>query len=198
MKWLMMLSISCLMGFKARANPDVQNGGFEDYSVAQNDFDFFRSGLWGWETNAPSGKIEIWGSGFLGIESREGIRFSELNTYSLYQDISGVGNGQLWNLEFSHRARVGTDIVNVNVKDLLTGSNLLSRSYSTAMGSWRDYSESLVGTGNPLRLSFTPFPTWGSNSGGNYIDSVRFQSIVPSPASVVILGLGILINRRRR
>lgn len=194
----MTLSISCLMGFQAQANPDIQNGGFEDYPVSPNDFDFFRGGMWGWYTDAPSGYVEVWGSGFLGVEAREGIRFSELNTYSLSHDISGIGNGQLWNFGFSHRARVGTDIVNVEIEDLVTGTSLFWQAYTTRTGSWKDYEGSFVGTGNPLRLSFTPFPTTGSNSGGNYIDWVRFQETVPSPASLLILGFGFLINRRRR
>lgn len=186
------------MTFEGKATPDIQNGGFEDYPVPPNDFQFFPSGLWGWETDAPSGKVEIWGSGFLGMQSREGIRFSELNTYSLYQDIWGVGNGQPWSVEFSHRARVGTDIVDVKVEDLVTGTNLFSQSYTTNEGAWADYSGYFVGTGNPVRLSFTPFPTSGSNSGGTYIDWIRFQPSIPAPGSVFVLGLGVLFNRRRR
>lgn len=188
--------ISCLTTF---SNAEEVNWGFEEYPVDPGTFDFFETNpYFGWQTDFPNGKIEIWGSGFMGIDSHEGIRFTELNTYSIYRDLSTIPANVPFDISFAHRARVNSDLVKLTVIDLVNGNHILSQDFEVTDDFWLIHQAHIAAHSGNLRITFTPIPTQGSNSGGNYIDSVSFKYPVPAPASMLLLFAGAYMFVRPR
>jgi hypothetical protein len=188
---------------------NIQNGGFEEYSVTENSYNVFREEEQGWQTNLQSGIIKIWGSGFQGIPSFEGYAFAQLGgniSSDLFQDLY-IPAGQQLSWHFAHRARVDSEIVNMKIIDLgiddaIGGNNdtvLHDRNF-TSFDFWSVYSGALIeSSGNAMRIHFTPI-LGGSlnNSTGNFIDYVYFGPNVPEPSSFVLLALSCLVQRKNR
>lgn len=187
--------LSCLITFSASGD---QTLGFEEYPVPPGHFDFFYENPYGigWQTTSPSSKLEIWGSGFMGIDAYEGVRFTELNTYSIYHDLLLPHEAR--SVSFAHRARVNADYVNLSVIDLAWMNVIATGDFLSFGDEWRVHELLLEENSGNLRVQFTPIPTGGSNSGGNHIDWVRLQNYVPSSASITILAAFILLSGRKR
>lgn len=173
----------------------------------------------GWETSASDNKIEIWTSGFLGVTAYEGNQFIELNATqvsTVFQDVSGIAAGLEVGFEFAHRARVGTDIMNLTITDLgedniFGGGNdtiLFTNNYSATTAAWVKNTNAgeapIITLGNNLRFAYSAVSTGsGSPTVGNFIDGASFgvgvgpepdpPTDVPEPASILgLLAIGAL------
>ena len=70
-----------------------------------------------WRTTAADGMMEVWHSGYLGVRSFSGGQHIELNANipsTAYQNFTAVA-GQTFTLNFAHRGRAGTDVMNVSI-----------------------------------------------------------------------------------
>ncbi|MGG0257163.1 Ig-like domain-containing protein [Bacillus toyonensis] len=71
----------------------------------------------GWKTTDPTGEIEVWKTGFMGIDSAQGKQHAELNAHNpgmLYQDVKTTpGQKIYWGL--SHRGRDGVDTMRLRI-----------------------------------------------------------------------------------
>lgn len=178
------------------------NGGFETPDLGTDTrYSFVNpSNVPGWQTT--DSRIEIWANGFLGVTSYEGTQHAELNAKNfgtLSQTVNAIAAGTDLMLEFAHRARVGTDVMRVDVVDLGLDlfdagddTSLFSQEYAATTASWVFTSlTGLHSLGNDIRLSFTAVSTGsGSVSVGNFLDAVRLEAAVapvPLPATGVLL-----------
>ena len=97
----------------------VNNSSFEDTpDVPAEQFRFIDADLIpSWNTTATDNIIEIWQTGFRGVESYDGEQHAELNATqfsALFQDIETVPGSSLeWSV--AHRGRAGTDTATFNV-----------------------------------------------------------------------------------
>ena len=97
----------------------VNNSSFEDTpNVPAEQFRFIDADLIpSWSTTATDNIIEIWQTGFRGVESYDGEQHAELNATqfsALFQDIETVPGSSLeWTV--AHRGRAGTDTATFNV-----------------------------------------------------------------------------------
>ena len=131
----------------------------------------------GWSTTAPDGEIEIWASGFNGVDSFEGAQHAEVNANqfgALFQDLVTTANSEIvWS--FAHRGRSGVDTVEVLIGP--QGGPLLSQgTFSTDNDDWDLKSGSyVVPAGQTItRFQFLAVSTAnGSISVGNFVDAVR-------------------------
>lgn len=172
----------------------------------------------GWETSATNHKIEIWTSGTDGVPAYEGNQFLELNGNQLatvFQDVRGIAAGLEVGFEFAHRARVGTDVMNLTITDLgddniLGGGNdtiLFTNNYSATTAGWVVNTNAgeapIITLGNNLRFAYDSVSTGsGSPTKGNFIDDVSFgvgvgavnsPAEVPEPATILgLLAVGAL------
>lgn len=170
------------------------NGGFETPVVPPNTFTLFpQAAVPPWQTTDGLGEIEIWGTGFLGVPAGEGNAFAELNANTqgtLYQDVvSTPGATMSWTL--LHRARVGTDVMQVligdaNVADVngTTGWDFISPDLSDDTTAWGPHTgDFVVPPGQTCtRFAFRTVSTGsGSPSVGNFLDAVSFTVTIPAP-----------------
>jgi len=99
------------------------NGGFETPGADPDTFQLYDASLVPpWQTTDVAGQIEIWGDTFNGVPAAEGGAFAELNANSagtLYQDVVTTP-GQTMHWSLVHRAREGTDVMQVLIGDAAT------------------------------------------------------------------------------
>lgn len=156
------------------------NGDFEEFD--QSILDQFENGkdwrgfdpskLGNWETEDPNRNVELWKSGFLGIDAVSGNYFMELNSNgknSIYQDIKVVpGTTIEWSV--SHRGRSGEDTAAVRIG---SGESESITNMTTGKDGWKKYSGSyIVPEGQTtLRIYIDSVDSKGSNSMGNLLDN---------------------------
>jgi hypothetical protein len=172
----------------------LQNGGFENPPVPPNTFTLFpQASVPPWQTTDVLGEIEIWGDGFLGVPAAEGGGFAELNANSagtLYQDvISNPGDTMTWTL--MHRARVGTDTMQVLIGDGFVadptsniGWDYISPDLADDTTAWGTHTDTFVVPAGQVctRFAFRAVSTGsGSGSVGNFLDAVSFEVAGPPP-----------------
>jgi hypothetical protein len=187
------------------------NGDFELGPAGINGYSIFDAGqLPGWQTNASDGKVEIWTSGFLGVQAHSGSRFTELNANqasTMSQLIFGLPAGSTFGYQFAHRGRATDESVRVQITDLGadqtwgTGDDslLLNRVYTDGTAGWGYYTGSnLIALGNAVRYSFESLT---AGSIGNFIDNTALgvnvggptvgtnNQGVPEPASILLVVL---------
>ena len=135
----------------------------------------------GWQTTHPvrnnlncgpaSGQpIEVWESGFNSVPADDGEQFVELNAFvpsALFQTVC-VNTGETINWQFSHRARSGTNTVEVRL-----GSQLLTTETSDT-SQWFTYTGSAVYTGASGDQDFI-FEAIGNGSVGNFLDNIQIS-----------------------
>jgi hypothetical protein len=170
------------------------NGTFETPVVAPDSVTLMDASLVPpWQTTDGLGEIEIWGTGFNGVPAFEGNAFAELNANTsgtLYQDVvSTPGATMSWTL--AHRARVGTDVMEVligdaNVADVngTTGWDGTSGPLSDDTTAWGTHTgDYVVPAGQTCtRFAFRAVSTGsGSGSVGNFLDAVSFTVTIPAP-----------------
>ncbi len=156
------------------------NGGFEAPSIPSATVGLLpEAQVPGWFTNDSQNVIELWSSGFQGVQPASGRQFAELNAYSasrLYQDVvTSPGQTLTWTLK--HRGRNGTDTMRVLLGSatgtlVQNGPNL-----TDGTASWGSHSGTyLVPAGQTVtRLAFEAVSSAGGNpSVGNFIDDIAF------------------------
>lgn len=156
----------------------------------------------GWRTTAPDEAIEVWKSGFNGVNTsagtgpaQGGTYFAEINANvvaSLYQDVTFNVAAQA-DYFFMHRARQGSDTMRFTITDFGTdntfgtGDDVEIVSFAVTNNTtneagesngWRPYFGNNVFTsipGRTYRVALSAISTGsGSPSVGNFIDSVSF------------------------
>lgn len=178
------------------------NGSFEDspgLTQASGGWGFFNPSLIdGWDSN--DNNIEIWNSGFNGVDAADGKQFAELNAhpqtgsaFTLFQDIVTT-IGESYNLSFAYRARNGQESFNVSA------AGLNEQVLNTSTGSWTVFTGMFTATDEITRLMFTSVDP-ETETLGNFIDNVSVVAKVPEPGTLALLGLGLAglgIARRRK
>lgn len=154
----------------------------------------------GWKTTDEV--FEIWSAGFEGFEAHDGTQFVELNARidgTLYQDLTGIGQGAELDFSFAHRGRNGNDTMKLTIADLgmdeTFGTDddrvLFVKEYTTGKDAWEVYTNTsdvpIVTLGNTIRFAYTAvYGTGGrgpDKTEGNFLDSVNFGVEVGRPAT---------------
>lgn len=178
--FLLLASVLAFFRFSAQSCDLICNGGFDSFittGVA------LVSTVPCWSTTASDGKIEVWGSGFSGVNSAGGSQHVELNATqaaSMYQDFPVI-SGSTYTICFSHRGRAGIDTIGVSAGPSPNGPFISLGRFGDGTTSWGvhcvTFTASTTGT---YRLMFTPLYWSGGNSAiGNFLDQVS----VTGPAS---------------
>ena len=169
----------------------IANGSFEDPDVTQptppalQSFGtvpnvvriYAEADVPGWDTTAADDRIELWRSGFGGVDSFTGNQHAELNANvpgAFFQDLATTPSSTvLWS--FAHRGRAGVDTAEVLIGP--PGGPLDSQgTFSTGNADWDVKRGSyVVPAGQAVtRFQFLTVSTAsGSPSIGNFIDEVR-------------------------
>lgn len=192
----------------------LTNYNFEDSNGSYPGLKRFKflneSQVSGWQTT--DSKIEIWGDGFLGVDAGDGNYFAEINAHnygSLFQEVSDIDAGQQMGFTFMHRARKGTDVMNLSITDLgldnVFGTEddtvLFEKDYSATTAKWElntsENEDAIITLGNSMRFAYTAVSTGsGNKSVGNFLDAANFglasevtpgAQDVPEPGSILAL-----------
>ena len=157
----------------------VQNASFEQPVITVPWTWIPNGGVPGWVSTDPVG-IEIWQSGFNGVVAPVGNQFVELNANiagTLSQSIATTP-GQILQWSLLHRARVGTDTMQVLIGS--SDSTLVPiRTISDTTAAWGRYSGAYVVPAGQTttELAFRAISTGsGDLSVGNFMDDVSFGS----------------------
>lgn len=175
------------------------NGGFEDPGAPAQDFILLpAASVPPWQTTDVAGEIELWGDGFDGVPAAEGGSFAELNANSagtLYQDVVTTP-GQTMHWTLLHRARVGTDVMQVLIGDAntadpngATGWDFTSEDLADDTTAWGTHTgDYVVPAGQTCtRFAFRAVSSGaGIDSYGNFLDAVAFSIPVPPSAAPTI------------
>ena len=171
------------------------NGGFETPGVAAGDIGIFaEADIPPWHTTDVGGVLEIWGDGFQGVPSYEGVDFAEINANSagtLYQDVvSTPGTTMTWTV--AHHGRLGDDAMRVLIGDAGTadvgsdtGWDFISGDLVDGTAAWGVHSDDYVVPDGQTctRFAFRAVSsTGGDNSFGNLVDAISFAiPAAPTP-----------------
>lgn len=198
----------------------LANYNFEEANGAYPGLNKYRflneSAVAGWKTT--DSKIEIWGDGFLGVDAGDGKYFAEINAHkagTLFQEVSDIEAGQQVGFTFMHRARKGTDVMNLAITDLGLDNKygtqddtvLFTKNYSATTAQWEtntsENEDVIMTLGNNMRFAYSAVSTGsGSQSVGNFLDAANFglasevtpddkRQDVPEPVSALaILAIG--------
>lgn len=131
----------------------------------------------GWLTTASDHKIELWQSGFQGVQAADGVQFAELNANevsTLYQDLPTTPGAKLyWRLY--HRGRDGDDTMALDIG--APGSEVEQRRFTDGTTAWGYYTGTYtVPAGQTLtRFAFRSISAAGRNGAiGNFLDGIFF------------------------
>lgn len=197
-------TVSATLGTNLAINPgfeeDIEKGEADRIygpSEGLNAYYIDQGEVFGWNTTASDGLIEIWESGFNGVDAYNGDRFVEFNATevsTLYQKVNTEGARSV-RIFFAHGQRVKSSeqlrlYVGLNepiqksdtqqLEDLeAQGFEMVLETNTDAVGGWRTYSAEYTITGNPANLYFA-FQSIGEFQGksfGNFLDDVSFQAV---------------------
>ena len=186
----------------------LSDGSFEASPVGQGSFAKFKGGTEHWTPAGGERAVEIWSTGFFGVEAAHGDTFMELNANTrgtVYQEIGTIAAGQVLDFSFAHRGRNGPDemafVLDIRDANGDVIEKMFSEIYTAKKGAWTRVSgrSAAAGQSGTVRLSFVS-QTPGSSA--NFVDNVHVEtSAIPLPAGVVLLGTGLaalVVARRRR
>jgi hypothetical protein len=173
--------ISDLSECRTCTTDPFQNGSFETPAIGASTYAFVAtSSVTGWQTSAEN-VIEIWSSGFNGVNAAAGNQFAELNANVpgvLYQTFCLNGAGGTITYSVRHRGRVGTDTAYMKIGNSLANA-LASTPVQTLVdgtSGWGLYSGTYtIPTGmRQIVITFQAGPTaTGDQSVGNFIDDIQ-------------------------
>jgi hypothetical protein len=154
-----------------------------------------------WNTTASDGMMEIWASGFQGVNSYDGPHHMELNATeaaTMYQDFNLSITGSV-PVSFAHRGRAGMDSMEVFIGPL-GGPYISLGKFGDGASAWGTYTVSynVLATGMH-RISFTPIYWTGGNIAlGNFLDAVSVGSagslLITTNTTNVCPGDGVLLS----
>jgi uncharacterized repeat protein (TIGR01451 family) len=181
------------------AKTSVVNGGFEDPPLPVAGFGLFADAdVPGWQTTAPDGTFEYWGSGFNGVPAAEGNNFVELNANfvsTLYQDVATVpGTTLQWSLQ--HRGRLGVDTLRVLIGDPAGPLIPAGPDLADGNGAWGAHTAPyVVPPGQTTtRFAFQSVDAAGGDpTFGNFLDAVSFGT---APCLIIAKTVHNLQHRR--
>jgi len=156
------------------------NPGFEVSGLNINTWRSVDAGqIEGWETTYPDNRIELWKSGFLGVEAVEGDYFVELNgngPSTIYQEIETVpGTTLTWSI--SHRGRAGEDVAEIYVGS--GDDRVVLETMTDGNSEWGAYTGTYVvpegQTSTKISIEAVS-SAGGSQSVGNFIDNFSVKA----------------------
>ena len=171
------------------------NGGFERPAIPAKSYrQLPESDVPGWETTASDKKIEIWSTGFGGVDAPVGDQFAELNATQpseLFQTVETTPGQKLtWSLLHRARAAGATgDTMSVNIGAAASPPNATYTFTDTLSDGWvRHTGEYTVPAGQVrTRFGFESGPTAsGSRSVGNFLDDIYPQLAAIAPRTVYV------------
>lgn len=194
-------SLAILLGAAVPANADlIENGGFEDPEIASGTYALYDM-IPGWYL-VGEGDIEIQNN--VAGSPYEGDQFVELDSTqpsTIGQDVTTVG-GQQYTLSFAFAGRPGTNLASDNVMRVTWGGiELFNMAAPDFTPNWTVYSFDVTAASALTTLTFGDLSVNAQNSYGVYLDDVRLVRKIPEPATLGLLGLGLLgigLSRRRR
>ncbi|WP_341901091.1 gliding motility-associated C-terminal domain-containing protein [Fluviicola taffensis] len=138
-----------------------------------------------WKTTATDSIIEIWGTGFNGVNSYSGNQFVELNgtmLSTLYQDFIAAP-GSTATISFAHRGRAGTDVMSLSIGPV-GGPYTLVGTFSAGNTAWVYHSVSYTFPNNAntnYSLRFNSVSAAGGDPAiGNFLDAVTVTLAQPT------------------
>ena len=146
----------------------------------------------------------------MGVPAYHGANFAELNANyvsTLYQDVNGLGDNNQINWHFAHRGRYGVDVMQLSITDLgadqtygtFDDTIIYQNNFSADNTAWQFHTGTITSIGNLTRFAFTAVSAVGGSTQGNFIDYCGFgANAIPSPSSLSILGIAVMIVRKRR
>lgn len=160
----------------------IVNESFEDPDIS-NMAILDESSVPGWFSTATDKKIEIWESGYSGVNSYDGNQHVELNANNygaLYQNLCLTpGTEMSWSVR--HRGRAGTDVMQLRIGADLASATV-QETMTTDNTAWVLYSGTYtvpVGQTNTVFVFEAVSTANGSISIGNFIDDVKINILVP-------------------
>ncbi len=159
----------------------ITNESFEDPDVSSFAI-LDESNVPGWSTTATDSKIEIWESGFRGVNSYNGNQHAELNANlygALYQDLC-LTPGTVMNWSVRHRGRDGEDEMQLRIGADIASATV-QQTMTTGNTAWVLYSGTYTvpaGQSNTVFMFEAVSTASGSTGSGNFIDDINITIAV--------------------
>lgn len=162
----------------------ILNGGFETPVINRSWSYVDVDEVYGWSTTTHHNIIEIWTSGFQGIEAYEGNQFAELNAKnaaSNYQVIS-TQPGDILYWSFAHRGRASTTVPDVMQVEIGPegGAYNYSATMSDTKSAWGFYEGTYTVPAGQTETRFAlaaVSTATGNISVGNFVDDFTLYSL---------------------
>ncbi len=142
-----------------------------------------------WRTTAADGLIEVWPSGFFGVQGYSGIQFIELNANfvsTVYQNIT-ASPGTVLSIGFAHRGRWGVDTMSVAAGPV-GGPYTTLGYFADDSSAWGVYSVNYTvpNMGANYSIRFNSVYAVGNNPAlGNFLDSVAICATEPNTCNLL-------------
>ncbi len=194
-----------------RAVPVIANGGFDDYVIEPNSFQYAPNGQpnVGWTFDGGAGisrNLSAWQNApehdpsIPAVYAPEGNQIAYFQGSSLSQTISGFELGVTYSLSWLEQSRINHGGAN-NLTVLIDGE-VIYDSHLVTNSTWEER------TSNPFvarneSMTLTLLSNNPPLSGDNtvFVDDVHFNFVIPEPTTLAMLGVGvglIALRRRRR